>query len=574
MTAPTVKNPTSPAVLTGRQTRLMALSGLGIALAILVLLIWVLGWISGFTGGGNKGASLGIDGRANAIALVSMYEPPQLDSTRTQDVQSGFILGHTIEGLLRLNEHNEIVPGVAESWDIQAKEARFHLRHGARWSDGSEVSAKDFVFAWRLVADPKNASPYAFLVYPLKNAEAITNGELPPDALGVRAVSDYELLVEFGSPVPYFDKLATFATLLPIKEDFYKSRNGRYGADKEDLLFNGPFVLADWVHGASLTMKKNPLYWDAGRIRLDKISIPYITSDSNAMLNLYRDGRVAMVGMDSGLGSDSLKMVLQEGWPIHQMRDGSVWYLAVNHRADRVTRNKRLRQALRGVIDKNELVYRVLKTPGLIPADSIFPVWLRGVEGLFRQEYPARKIATDYDQALKDLEIAKAELQINVIPPLTMLFDDTPSALKQAQYFQSVFKEHLGIEIRLDPQIFKQRIAKTQAGDFDLAMVGWAPDYNDPLTFGDLLSSWNPNNHGGYSNPEVDRLVRVAQSATDATERMEAFGKIQEILIEDVAIIANYERGQSYVQDRRLQGVVRRAVGTDPDFTNAYIVPN
>lgn len=557
-----------------RQSRWLVFSGFGTAAIVLALTVWLLGLAAGMTGGGSVAATSGIDQESHSISLVSMFEPPQLDSTRTQDASSSFVLGHLMEGLLRLNEHNEIKPAIAESWEIREDGATFYLRHGATWSDGAPVTAHDFVFAWRLVADPKTASPYAFLIYPLKNAEAITNGELPPEALGVSAVGDYQLSVEFGSPVPYFDKLATFTTLLPIREDFYNSRNGKYGADKEDLLFNGPYVLADWIHGASYVMKKNPAYWDAARIRLDAINIAYITSDSNAMINLYRDGRVAMVGMDSGLGSDSLKMVLQAGWPIRQMRDGSVWYLEMNHRADRVTRNRNFRKALQLSIDKNEFVYRVLKTPGIIPADSIFPVWLRGSTGLFQQEYPPRRIVVDYAEARRYLEKAKAELGVQKIPPVTLLFDDTQSALKQAQYFQSNFREQLGIEVRLDPQIFKQRIAKMQAGDFDLVMMGWVPDYNDPLTFGDLFSSWNPNNRGRYSNPEVDRWVRVAQNSADTAERMAAFGRIQDLLIDDVALIPNYERGQSYVQDPRLKGVVRRAIGTDPDFTNAYIVPN
>ena len=125
--------------------------------------------------------------------------------------------------------------------------------------------------------------------------------------------------------------------------------------------------------------------------------------------------------------------------------------------------------------------------------------------------------------------------------------------------------------MKIDKQIFKQRLAKMTAGEFDMVAAGWGPDYDDPLTFGDLFSSWNKNNRGMYSNPELDRQVRIAQSSLDPKARMDAFGAIQKIVQDDVVIIPSYERGLVYVRDPRLNGIVRRVVGADPDYTNAYI---
>jgi oligopeptide transport system substrate-binding protein len=110
------------------------------------------------------------------------------------------------------------------------------------------------------------------------------------------------------------------------------------------------------------------------------------------------------------------------------------------------------------------------------------------------------------------------------------------------------------------------------SGEFDLVSAGWGPDYDDPLTFGDLYASWNGNNRGKYNNPELDRQVRIAQSSLDQKVRMDAFGKIQKILFDDAVLLPDYERGRVYVMDPRLKGVVTRAVGTDPDYTNAYLV--
>lgn len=543
-----------------------------VAIASFVAMICALGWASGLTGG-KQGTGRAIDFDSNSIALSISNDPPQLDSTRTQDTQSGFVLGHIMEGLLRADEHNQIVGGVADQWEIRPTGATFHLRADARWSDGKPVTAHDFVFAWRLLVDPANGAPYASLIYPIRNAEAINTGKAPLESLGVKALSDGSLEVEFEIPIPYFDKLAAFSSLLPIREDFYRSRNGRYAASADDLLFNGPFILADRVQGASFRFEKNADYWDRDRVKLDAIDVPYITSDSNALLNLYRDGRTAMVGQAAGLGSEALKQALVGGWPIHQMRDGSVWYLQLNHRPGRLTANRNFRKALQLAIDRNELVYRVLKVPGWLPAVSLFPVWLQGAHGLFRQEHPAAEVQVDVEEARRYLEIARRELGLSEFPPISYLSDDTASAVKQGEYFQTALKEALGLDVRVDLQIFKQRIAKMQAGEFDLVSAGWGPDYDDPLTFADLFASWNPNNHGRYANPELDRWVTTAQRSVDPQTRMAAFAEVQRILIDDAVIITNYERGQSYVQDPRLKGVVRRAIGTDPDFTDAYIVP-
>jgi oligopeptide transport system substrate-binding protein len=109
------------------------------------------------------------------------------------------------------------------------------------------------------------------------------------------------------------------------------------------------------------------------------------------------------------------------------------------------------------------------------------------------------------------------------------------------------------------------------AGEFDMVTAGWSPDYDDPMTYGDLFASWNLNNRGRYENAELDRQVRNAMATLDTPTRMNAFARVQDILLEDAVIIPMYERGQVFVRDPRLQGVVRRVVGTDPDFTHAYV---
>ncbi|MCE2437130.1 MAG: hypothetical protein J4F97_03865 [Pseudomonadales bacterium] len=154
-----------------------------------------------------------------------------------------------------------------------------------------------------------------------------------------------------------------------------------------------------------------------------------------------------------------------------------------------------------------------------------------------------------------------------------MLVGDSEFSRKQAEYYQNRFKEQLGIEVKIDAQTFKQRLAKMTAGDFDLCAAGWGPDYSDPMTFGVLFTSWNENNRGRYSNPDLDEQVLIAMSSLDPVTRMEAFDRVQHILYDDAAILMNYESGIVYVTDPRVNGIVRRAVGTDPDYSFAWLDP-
>ena len=331
-----------------------------------------------------------------------------------------------------------------------------------------------------------------------------------------------------------------------------------------------PFALTRWVHGAHVRLEKNPKYWDRDSIRLNVIDMPYVTADATAVVNLFKDGSVA----SAGLGSEQLDEAMKLRWNLGRYDDGSLWYLDFNFRPDRVTRNLHLRKALQLVTDPGELVNKVIAIPGYRPAVSLFPSWLTGVSGPFRQEYPPPAVTPDLAKAREHLDIAKRELGLPAIPPLVLLTDDTPNANKQSEYFQSLFRRTLGLEIRIDKQIFKQRLQKTTVGDFDLVSAGWGPDYADPLTYGDLYASWNGNNRGMYRNPALDAQVRIAQGSIDPQVRMQAFAEIQRIMIEDAVHLPNYERGRVFVQDPRLKGVVRRAVGTDPDYTNAYLAEN
>lgn len=509
-----------------------------------------------------------VDFENRTITLSLAQEPPQLDSTKATDQVSTRVLGHVMEGLTRYDVSGQLVPGVAEDWEIRADGATFHLREEARWSDGEPVTAHDFVFAWRNAVDPANASEYAFILYGIENAEAIAAGEAPLESLGVEAVGDRRLEVRFARPIAYFDKLMAFATFYPVREDFYRAQDGRYAADAENMLFNGPFTISRWDHGARLNMKKNPDYWDADSIYLNGINHSYITSDTSAVLNLFKDGRIALAGLDS----ETMQNALDQRWRIQSFNDGSIWFIEFNHREGRPTTSYHLRRAMALVFDPWEFVNRVIGIPGNLPGKTIYPSWLLGAEERLQQEVPPPEPEIDFEQARRQIELAKEELGVDEIPSLVLLTGDSPVANKQAEYLQTMWSETLGLDIRIDKQIFKQRLAKMTAGEFDMVAAGWGPDYNDPLTFGDLFASWNLNNRGRYSNPDLDACVQVAQNSVEPEKRVDAFDCIQRELLDDHGIIPTYERGQIFVIHPAVRGYARRQISPDPDFSRAFLV--
>ncbi len=513
-------------------------------------------------------ADMAADSENQVIQIAIMQEPPQMNSILTTDSVSIMVLGHVMEGLLRYDKRGRLAPGVAEKWEIDASGATFHLRKNAKWSDGKPVTTRDFVFAWRMAVDPQVASEYAFIMYPVKNAEAINSGkEKDLTKLGVTAVDDYTLKVEFEYPTGYFLSLAAFQTYYPVREDFYKDRGSRYAAEAQDLLFNGPFKLTEWVHGASLKMEKNETYWDKDNITLNAINCRYITADTTALLNLFKDDKIVVAELDS----ETINTAMDGKMKIRKFANGRLRYITFNHRPDRITRNLNFRKAIRAVYDPQIFADKVVAVPGTLPGRSIIPTFLQGVEDKFRKEYPAKVHKVDVGAAKEYLQKAKQELGIKEFPPLVLLCDDTPAFAKMAEYLQGLFADTLGLDIKLDRQIFKQRLTKSNAGDFDMVIGGWLPDYDDPMTYAELFASWNENNDGKWNNAEYDKNLRIASQSVDPKVRMEAFEKCQEAMDNDVGVLPLFEGTVVYVQHKKVKGISRSVTGYNPNYTYATV---
>lgn len=508
-----------------------------------------------------------VDADRQWIRLALPQEPPNLNSMRSTDLISYRIIGHFAEGLLRYDRRGRLAPGVAESWQVEDRKITFTLRRDARWADGSAVTAHDFVNTWRRVNDPAESAPFAAIMYPILNAEKVQKGELSFQQLGVSAPDDQTLVVQLEQPCGYCLSLMPHATFFPVNTEFLEAKGDHYGSEAEYLLANGPFKVTEWVHEARLVLSKNEEYWNRERINLNEIEFAYITSDNRTRLNLFRDNQIAF----TALGGETVKDAMNQGLRLRTFLSGGVAYIWFNMRPGRATADVRLRQAIQAVFDGDEYVNQVIAIPGYRSTSTLFPSWVKGQSGRFVDEFPPPEVLRGQDRA--DALMKDVLAEGGAVPELAILTVSSPTGARVAEYFQGMLKQKLGITALVDQQTFKQYLVKSRQGDFDLVMSSWYPDFDDLVTYADLLGSYNANNRGRFVHADYDRHLEVLLRATDPGARFGAAAEMQRIIVEEVPVLPTAETGSAYLVHPKLKGMVRRVLGQDPDFTYAKVIP-
>ncbi len=513
-------------------------------------------------------AAHGIDYSRKSISVNMTEEPRNMDPQKAQDTVAFKVLGHVLEGLTRLDPQGNPVPAQAESWQqISPTKYTFKLRANAVWSDGKPVTANDFVFAWRHGVDQKTASLYAFILFNIKNAEKINKGEAKLDTLGVKALDSKTLEVELERPTAYFLRLVAFGTFMPAREDFVKAAGEKYAADADKMLYNGPFVLAEWKHNSSMKLVKNEKYWNAANIHLNEINMPYLIRDQNSEFNMFKDGKFDLI---ETLNKELLPDAQANKMKINRYNVGTVWYLQFNT-TRKVTGNKWIRKAFNVALDRNEFVAKVVGIPGTKPIYSIVPSYMPGVSKTYGEEYPLTFKDADIKTAKEYLAKGLKELGLKELPKLAILINDNDQHKRDAEYMQSYYKKALGVDLTIDVQTFKVRLQKTTNKDYDIVKSGWGPDYLDAMTFADLHTKWNTNNDTGWSSPDYDKEIEAAMNSTDPKVRLDAIYRAEKILVDEAPIIPMFQAMRVYVQNPDLIGVVRRPISPDPDYYYARI---
>ncbi|HEK9102765.1 peptide ABC transporter substrate-binding protein [Bacillus pfraonensis] len=486
------------------------------------------------------------------LNLATGTEIRTMDTARATDTDSGQVMRNVFEGLYNLGEGNKPVPGVAKSHAVNPDKTKytFHLRD-SKWSNGTPVTAKDFVFAWQRAVDPATASEYAFLFFDIKNAKKINNKELPADQLGVKAIDDHTFEVELERPVPYFISLTAFPTFLPINEAFFKSQGDKYALEDNTILYNGAFTLSDWKHEQSFKFKKNTNYWDKDNVKLEEINFNVVKDHSTAV-NLYESKQIDRLTLTSDLVDKYRKDSNFKERP-----DVGVQFVRMNQK-NKTLQNINVRQAIDKSIDKKAFV-NVLLNDGSLPSYSLVPKnFAKGPNGKDFREENGNLTKENTKEAQQFWKQAKQELGSDKIS-IELLTSDGDLPRKTGEYLKEQLEKNLeGLTVNVKPQPRKQQVTLLLQGNYEIAIDGWSPDFADPITFLELFTTDNSYNLDHYSNKEFDNLIQKVKTdlAGDEKARWEALKQAEKILFKDAVISPLYQNGTTYLERSYVKGVV------------------
>ncbi|WDH81540.1 peptide ABC transporter substrate-binding protein [Paenibacillus urinalis] len=514
--------------------------------SLLVLLTLVLAFGSVLAGCGsdnsNEGSQSG-EGNAPAEQVLNINlsaEPPTFDPAQAQDSQTNTVLKLMYEGLVRMGEDGNPVPGVAESWEISedGKEYVFTLREDAKWSNGDAVTANDFVFAWKRVLDPAStpAPPYAYQLYYIENAEQFNTGEITDfSQVGVEAVDEKTLKVKLVNPTPYFLGLTSFYTYYPVHSSV--DGNDKWATNKDSMVVNGPFTLTEWTTGQKIQVTKNEQYWDKASINLARVDMS-LTNSGATELSSYRNGEIDYAGAPNGeIPTDQIKGVQSELPDEFNVKGiASTYYYMFNVTAEPF-QNAKIRKAFAMSINRQAIVDNVT-LGGQLPAFGFVPPGIKGASEEFRTEVEDAYFEENAEEAKRLLEEGMKEEGYTTLPKVTLIYNSSEAHQKLAVAVADMWKNVLGVEVATQNQEWGVFLETRKNLNYQVARAGWSADYNDPMTFMDMWTTGNGNNDSGYANPEYDALIKQAAVEQDTAKRNDLFAQAEKMLVEEDMVIA------------------------------------
>lgn len=506
--------------------------------------------VAALAGCGGRETRVASGTRDGVLHVGNGAEPEGLDPHLVTGVPEHRVLSALFEGLVNLDpETLDPVPGAAERWSMSDDGLvyTFELRREARWSDGSPVTAGDFLYAWRRILEPSLASKYATMLHCIQNARAYNEGALTDfEAVGVRAIDDHRLEVTLEQPTPYFLSLHIHYTWFPVQRAAVErhgamtSRDGRW-TRPGNLVGNGPFRLERWDPDRLLTVVKNEHYWDADNVRLKEIRF-YPVKDLLTEDRMFRTGELHLT---ENVPLSRVEVYQREGWDALQIKPYlGVYYFRVN-----VTRppfdDARVRRAFSMAVDRTALVERVVKA-GRQPAAHYVPPDTGGYTG-------TAAVAFDVEGARRLLAEAGYP-EGRGLPPIELLYNTSENHKQIAEALQQMWRQHLGAEVSLLNQDWKVYLTSMDNLDYSLARSGWIADYNDPYNFLECFLTGNGNNRTGYSSAEYDALLREAEGTLDPRTRYALLDRAETLLLEDAPIVPIYFYTRVYLKSPDIRG--------------------
>lgn len=497
--------------------------------------------------------------------------PESLDPALNSAVDGANTIITIFEPLLLIDENNEIIPGQAESYTVSDDGLvwTFTMRDGLKWSDGSDLTAKDFEYSFKRLADPNTAAPYAETAVGMiagfdeaqgnPDADGNPTTDPNPDALQVVASEDGKTLtITLSYPCSYFDKLAAFAALSPVQQATVETNGDAWCTTPDTFVSNGPYMITEWTPSERIVLSKNPNYvggWDTSKIVSDTITL-LLLEDSSASYAAYNSGEAQLV---KDVPTDEIPSLTpaEEGGDFYVDTILGTYYISLNDQREPFT-DPLVRKALSLAIDR-EYVANVVMQGTYSPAYNLVGPGIMDEEGkgqfIDNANGGEGYIGTDYEADLEEAKSLLAEAGYpngEGFPTITYSANDAGYHIPVAEYLQQAWGE-LGITMNIDKVDWASFLPLRRAGDFDISRNGWVMDYNDPSNIIELFTTGNGNNDGKYSNPEFDAAIEASKVA-DSTTHFEQLHKAEDILMEDMGCIPVAYYNDFWLQSPSLKG--------------------
>lgn len=491
-----------------------------------------------------------------AMAKTLVYnlgvEPKTIDPVLNSAVDGGNVIANSFEGLVRRTEKG-IEPGLAESWQISddGLTVTFKIRDNAKWSDGKPITAGDFVFSFRRMLTPENAAPYSYLGYFIKNGQEVFEGKAKPEELGVEAKDDHTFVLHCNYAAPLLLEYLTFSPFVATREDVVSADN-RGWTTKGTLVCSGPFYVDSWKHNDKLILKKNPYYWDADNVKLDQVDMVMI-NDANTALAAYKAGKV---DVNKTIPGAQIPLLLKSG-EAKVLDTLGTGYTVFNTKVKPFD-DLRVRKAFSLALDRQTIVDKVTMS-GQKPANGFIPYGIPGVvdgKGDFRSEDTAK-----YDDPHAQVEEAKKLLAEagypdgKGLPEIVYSYNTNEGNKRMAEALQAMWKQNLGVDVKLQNEEWKVFIDRRNQKNFMLARAAWLSDFMDAENMLALFETKNWENCTNWSNAKYDELINGAAKEGDRAKRIGMMHDAEKILMEELPMISMYFYATPYMQKDYVSGV-------------------
>lgn len=518
------------------------------------------------TSGSTAGSTAG---GVNTAGFTVQYgsNPETLDPALNSAIDGANTIITIFEPLLLINENNEVVGGQAESWETSEDGLTwtFTMRDGLKWSDGTDLNAKDFEYSFKRMVDPNTAAPYAETCLGMidgfeeaagfPDADGNPTAEPNPDALNVKASDDGKTLtIVLSYPCSYFDKMAAFATMSPVQQATVEANGDAWCTSPDTFVSNGPYMITDWTPSERIVLTKNPNYvggWDSSKIVSDTITL-LLLEDSSASYAAYNSGEAVLV---KDVPTDEIPSLTkaEDGGDFYVDTILGTYYVSLNLQRD-AFKDAKVRKALSLAIDRDYVANTIMQGT-YSAADSIVGPGIVDESGYFHDNGNAPYISADYEANLAEAKKLLEEAGYpngEGYPTIEYSTNDAGYHVPLAEYLQQAWGD-LGITLTINKMEWSSFTPARRAGEYDVARNGWVMDYNDPSNMLDLFCSGNGNNDGKYANPDFDAAIDASKVA-DSAEHFAQLHKAEDILMEDMGCLPIAYYNDYWLQSPTLKG--------------------